>query len=140
VKLTTYLHLVPRSRICGAIPPLPQYAFIAWYLVKHKDNFSLPYNDPLGAGIAQWYSAGLQAGSPGVRVPAGAETFPLHHCIETSAGSHPASPQMGTRCSFRRVKRPGLEADQSPPSSAEVKNAWNYTSIRTTRLHGVVLI
>jgi hypothetical protein len=26
------------------------------------------------------------------------------------------------------VKRPEHEADHSPPSSAEVKNAWNYTS------------
>jgi hypothetical protein len=26
------------------------------------------------------------------------------------------------------VKRPGREADHSPPSSAEVKNAWHYTS------------
>jgi len=26
------------------------------------------------------------------------------------------------------VKRPGREADLSPPSSAEVKNAWIYTS------------
>jgi hypothetical protein len=26
------------------------------------------------------------------------------------------------------VKRPGCEADHSPPSSAEVKNAWSYTS------------
>jgi hypothetical protein len=26
------------------------------------------------------------------------------------------------------VKRPGYEADHSPPSSAEVKNAWSYTS------------
>jgi hypothetical protein len=25
------------------------------------------------------------------------------------------------------VKRPGREADHSPPSSAEVKNAWSYT-------------
>jgi hypothetical protein len=24
----------------GAIPPLPQYAFMAWCLVKHKDNFT----------------------------------------------------------------------------------------------------
>jgi hypothetical protein len=30
------------------------------------------------------------------------------------------------------VKRPGREADYSPPSSAEVKNAWSYTS---TLLH-----
>jgi hypothetical protein len=26
------------------------------------------------------------------------------------------------------VKRPGREADHSPPSSVEVKNAWSYTS------------
>jgi len=26
------------------------------------------------------------------------------------------------------VKRPGRETDHSPPSSAEVKNAWSYTS------------
>jgi hypothetical protein len=26
------------------------------------------------------------------------------------------------------VKRQGREADHSPPSSAEVKNAWSYTS------------
>jgi hypothetical protein len=29
------------------------------------------------------------------------------------------------------VKRPGREADHSPPSSAEVKNAWSYTSTPT---------
>jgi hypothetical protein len=27
-----------------------------------------------------------------------------------------------------RVKRPGLEADHSPPTSVEVKNTWLYTS------------
>jgi hypothetical protein len=37
------------------------------------------------------------------------------------------------------VKRPGLEADHSPPSNAEVKNAWNYTSTPPIRLHEVVL-
>jgi hypothetical protein len=37
------------------------------------------------------------------------------------------------------VKRPGREADHSPPSSAEVKNAWSYTSTPPIRLHGVVL-
>jgi hypothetical protein len=38
-----------------------------------------------------------------------------------------------------RVKRPRSEADHSPPSSAEVKNEWSYTSIPPIRLHGVVL-
>jgi hypothetical protein len=24
----------------GDIPPLPQYVFMEWYLVKHRDNFT----------------------------------------------------------------------------------------------------
>jgi hypothetical protein len=35
---------------------------------------------------------------------------------------------MGTKTSFPGVKLPGCEADRSPPSSAEVRNAWIYTS------------
>jgi len=27
----------------GAMPPFPQYAFMAWCLVKHRDNFILLY-------------------------------------------------------------------------------------------------
>jgi len=34
----TYLHLLPRLRFSGAIPPLPQYVFMARCLVKHRDN------------------------------------------------------------------------------------------------------
>jgi hypothetical protein len=65
------------------------YVFMAWYLVKHKDSFTftftlsseikeqqeqgrefpsrymlsiwLIYKGPEGAGIGQWYSAGLRA-------------------------------------------------------------------------------
>jgi hypothetical protein len=33
------IHLVPRSRMCGAIPPIPQYAFMAWFS-KHRDTFN----------------------------------------------------------------------------------------------------
>jgi hypothetical protein len=41
---------------------------------------------------------------------------------------HPASYPMGTGTLSLGVKRPGCEADHSLPSSAEVKNAWSYTS------------
>jgi hypothetical protein len=37
------------------------------------------------------------------------------------------------------VKVPGREADHSPPSSAEVKNAWSYIPTPPVRLNGVVL-
>jgi hypothetical protein len=37
------------------------------------------------------------------------------------------------------VKWPRREADHSSPSSAEVKNAWSYTSIPLIQLHSAVL-
>jgi hypothetical protein len=40
---------------------------------------------------------------------------------------------------FLRVKQPGCEADHSPSSSAEVKNAWSDTSAPPVHLHGMVL-
>jgi hypothetical protein len=36
------------------------------------------------------------------------------------------------------VKRPGREVDHSPPSSAEIKNEWSYTSFPSLRRHGMV--
>jgi hypothetical protein len=37
------------------------------------------------------------------------------------------------------ANRPGREADHSLPSSAEIKNAWSYTSTPPMRLHDMVL-
>jgi hypothetical protein len=34
---------VPKSRIRGAIPPIPQYVFMAWCLVKHRGNFTFTF-------------------------------------------------------------------------------------------------
>jgi len=47
-------------------------------------------------------------------------------------GAHPASYPVGTGVIFSGVMRPEREADHSPPSSAEVKNAWRYTSTPNT--------
>jgi hypothetical protein len=41
VKLTTHLHLVLRSRMREAIPPLPQYAFMAMCSVKAQGQLYL---------------------------------------------------------------------------------------------------
>jgi hypothetical protein len=30
----------PKLRMRGAIPPLPKYVFMAWCLIKHRDNFT----------------------------------------------------------------------------------------------------
>jgi len=47
--------------------------------------------------------------------------FSLRHCIQTGPGAHPASYPVGIRGFSMVIKRPGREADHSPPSSAEVK-------------------
>jgi hypothetical protein len=68
----------------------------------------------------------------------GWEFFSSPRCLAGS-GAHPASYSIGTRGFSLGVKQPGCEADHSPPSSAEVKNAWSYTSTPPIRLHDVVL-
>jgi len=39
--LFSYISLLPRSRMRGAVPPLPQYAFNAWCLVKAQGQLYL---------------------------------------------------------------------------------------------------
>jgi hypothetical protein len=34
---------MPKPRMLGAISPLPQYVFMAWCLVKHRDNFTFTF-------------------------------------------------------------------------------------------------
>jgi hypothetical protein len=41
MKLTTHFHLVLRPRLHGAVPLLPQYVFMAWCIVKYRDNFTV---------------------------------------------------------------------------------------------------
>jgi hypothetical protein len=70
-------------------------------------------------GIALGY--GLDDRDSSVRFPAGARNFSLHHRVQNGSGANPVSYPMGIRGTFFGVKRPGHEADHSPPSSAEVK-------------------
>jgi hypothetical protein len=56
------------------------------------------------------------------------EEFSLLHIIRTGSGVHPISNPMGTGVSFPGRKRPEREADHSPPTIAEVKKTWVYTS------------
>jgi hypothetical protein len=70
---------------------------------------SIPHNE---FGIALGYRD---------RFLAGAGNFSLHHRVQNGAGTHPASCPLGTGGSFPGIKRPGREADHSPPSSATVK-------------------
>jgi hypothetical protein len=80
---------------------------------------------------------GLDDQDSGFRFPAGDGNFYLHHCIQNSSGPTQPPSQWVSGALPLGVKRPGREANHSPPSSAELKNAWSYTS--TPIRHGVVL-
>jgi hypothetical protein len=54
--------------------------------------------------------------------------FLFLYIVQTGSGVHPTSYKMGTGGSFPGVKPQGREADHSPPTSAEVKKMWIYTS------------
>jgi hypothetical protein len=50
----------------GAIPPLPQYAFMAWCLVKHKDTFTFVCKFQLASTVSR--SAGHTVPRSSLRV------------------------------------------------------------------------
>jgi hypothetical protein len=86
-------------------------------------------------GIALGY--GLDDRGSRVRFPAGAGNFFFTIVSSMALGStHPPIQWVPEALSLR-VKRPVCEADRSPPPSAEVKNAWSYTSTPPIR-YGVV--
>jgi hypothetical protein len=63
-------------------------------------------------------------------IPGRSTGFFLQHHVQTCSGAHPASYPTGTGALSVGAKRLGCEADHTPPSSAEVKNAWSKVSIR----------
>jgi hypothetical protein len=69
---------------------------------------------------------------PGLEVPPPLVVHPVASRYTdwdiSSSGVHPTSYKMGTEGSFPGLKRQGREADHSPPTSAEVKKMWIYTS------------
>jgi hypothetical protein len=73
----------------------------------NRPSINLPNNNGEGSTIAQWYSAGLRAGSSGVRVLAGTGNFSLYHHVQNGSEIHQFSYPMGTRSSFPGGKAAG---------------------------------
>jgi len=76
-----------------------------------------------------------------VRFTTGVGNISLRLLVQAGSGppSHLSNGFPGEGVISPEVKRPGREADHSPPSSAEVRNAWTYTSTALICVHGVVL-
>jgi hypothetical protein len=52
VNLATHLQLLPRSRKCGSIHPLPHTpSWRSAYLVKHRDSIAFTENSSVGPKI-----------------------------------------------------------------------------------------
>jgi hypothetical protein len=76
---------------------------------------------------------------PGVRFSAGAKDFSVLYSIQTGSGDAMKPPIQWVRGAFSpRLKRPRRETDNSPLSSAKVKNGELYIH-SPPRLFGVVL-
>jgi hypothetical protein len=87
-----------------------------------------------GSGPLSQYSDCATGWMIEVQFPAGAWILSLHLCVQRGSGAHQSPIQWEPA-----LKCLGHTADYSPATSAEVKNAWNYTSTPPIRLHGVVL-
>jgi len=68
-----------------------------------------------------------------------AGNFSLHYHVQTGLGPTQPPIQWVPGALSPRIKRPGREANYSPPSSAEVKNAWSHIYTSAIRLLDAVL-
>ena len=87
------------------------------------------------ARIVQWVQCLFRAECSRFQILVGARDFSFLQNIHTEA--HPASYLMGSRALSQGVKQPRCELIHSPPSSAKVKNEWNYTFTPSICLHAI---
>jgi hypothetical protein len=81
---------------------------------------------------------GLDDQGFGIRVPMGQEVSLLH--VFQTLGSIEPPIEWVLGALSQGVKRPGRGADHSPPTSAEIKKTWVYTSTPTYVFMGLYLI
>jgi len=109
---------------------------MAWRVLRLRIEMIRPlYMDD----SCEYIATRLRAGQSGFDSRQGLGIILFATASRSALGLFPASNPMDTGSSFLGVKRSGLETDHSPPSSAKVKKAWNYTSTPPLRPHGVVL-
>jgi hypothetical protein len=97
-------------------------------LLVYKTHFILHkyWNTDSVVGIAIGFE--LDDGGAGVRVPLGSSIFSSPRRPDRLWGPPNLLSNGYWGLSPREVKRLGREADRSPPTSAEVKKMWIYTS------------
>jgi hypothetical protein len=72
-----------------------------------------------------------------VQIPSQPKKFSFFQNVYINSEAYPITHSMGTGVFLRRIKRSGREVDHLPPTSAEVKNEWSYTSSPPIPLHDI---
>jgi hypothetical protein len=98
-----------------------------------RSRFNAQDCGPHSEAPASIWPYGLDDRGYRVRFPARAGNFPLYRRVQIGSGAHQPPIQWVPGVLSLGIKRPGREADHSPPCSAKVKNAWRYTSTFTSK-------
>jgi hypothetical protein len=81
------------------------------YNELHPTSYINSIRRCLGAGELSGMVLGYGVDDRGVRIPAGAGNFFLHHRVQTGSGAHPSSYPVVTAGSFPGDKAAGREAN-----------------------------
>jgi hypothetical protein len=112
---------------------------------KAVDNKTAEYQTVCGtiksrdSSVSMATSSGLDYRVIGVRIPPRLGIFLFATASRLALGPTQPPIQWGTGVSFRGIKRPGRDADHSPPSGAKVKEYVKLYLESSIRLHGVAL-
>jgi hypothetical protein len=69
-------------------------------ILRISFSLGIMHQKSLGSSVGVVLGLGLDDRCSGVRLPAGAGNFSLHHRVQNGSGAHPASYPMGTGGSF----------------------------------------
>jgi hypothetical protein len=97
----------------GALPPLPQYVFMAWCLIKHRDNL-LPFTC-LEPGYLSGMALGYGLDDREFETWQGLAIFVFTTAFTPVLGPTQLPVEWVPGAHSLWVKQPGREADHSPP-------------------------
>jgi hypothetical protein len=108
----------PSRPVIGIALPLPFYLFTV--LVPLLIMSEVIINNNINTSAKGWSRCSVALNGR-VSIPGMAREFSVLYSGQTCSAAHPASSTMVPGALSPGVKRPGREADHTPPSSAEVK-------------------